>query len=65
MRISDERDNPMVGLDSADAPAARGPEPERLKIDGTFEDAARKLARTPPPEGGWPKPTARKRKPKG
>jgi hypothetical protein len=42
----------------------RGPEPERVKIDGAFDDAARKLIRTPRPEGGYPKPAGRKRKPK-
>ena len=39
----------------ADAARAPGRKPERLAIDATFEDAARMLALTPRPEGGWPK----------
>lgn len=31
-----------------------GPTPERLKIDGEFEDAIRKALRQERPEGGWP-----------
>lgn len=62
MRIARELDDAAVELDAAGelspddvGSPQRGPEPERLKIDATFEDAARKLTRTPRPEGGWPK----------
>jgi hypothetical protein len=41
----------------------RGPEPERLKIDGAWEDAVRDALKKKPPPGGWPKPdTARGKK---
>jgi len=33
----------------------RGPQPERLKIDGNWEDAAARLIRKPKPKEGWPK----------
>jgi hypothetical protein len=65
MRRTRAETQPQVIEDSSGGPPPRGPEPERLKIDDTFDNAARKLAQTPPPEGGWPKPASRKRKPKG
>lgn len=53
-REHEQRD--ALTLDAGDdIGPARGPEPERLKIDASFEDAARKLVQTPRPEGGWPK----------
>lgn len=64
-RMAEAENHPKVVLDSADERPTRGLPPDRLKIDGTFEDAARKLTRTPRPEGGLPKPSAHKRKPKG
>jgi hypothetical protein len=33
----------------------RGPEPERLKIDGDWEDAIATALQKPKPLGGWPK----------
>jgi len=33
----------------------RGPEPERLKITGNWEDAVATALRKPKPPGGWPK----------
>jgi hypothetical protein len=33
----------------------RGPQPERLKIDGNWEDAVATALRKPKPKGGWPK----------
>jgi len=64
-QINELRRRRAPTLDSALEETQRGPEPERLRIDGALEDAARKLARTPRPEGGFPKPASRKRKPKG
>jgi len=37
-----------------------GPEPERLKVEGEWEDAAKRAIEKKRPPGGWPKP-----KPKG
>lgn len=31
-----------------------GPEPERLKIEGDWEDAIKKALKTPRPPEGWP-----------
>jgi hypothetical protein len=42
-------------------PRPRGPEPERLKIDGDWEDAVRDALKKKPPPGGWPKPESRQR----
>ncbi len=33
-----------------------GPEPERLKIDGDWEDAVKKAMGRPKPAEGWPEP---------
>jgi hypothetical protein len=33
----------------------RGPEPERLKIQGDWKDAVSAALRKPKPPGGWPK----------
>ena len=33
-----------------------GPEPDRLKIDGDWEDAVKKALSKPRPAEGWPKP---------
>ena len=41
-----------------------GPEPDRLKIEVSFEAAAARVVKVPRPEGGWPKPPAKKRKSK-
>ena len=35
-----------------------GPEPERVKIDGDWQEAAKKALGKPKPEGGWPKAEA-------
>jgi hypothetical protein len=42
------------------APKPPGPEPERLKIDGDWEDAAKKALEKKRPADGWPKPTKKK-----
>ena len=31
-----------------------GPEPERLKIEGDWEEAVKKAMKKPRPDGGWP-----------
>lgn len=36
------------------ATAKRGPKPQRLKIDDTFEGATRKFLAAKRPAGGWP-----------
>lgn len=33
----------------------RGPEPERLKIQGNWKDAVKTALQKPKPPGGWPK----------
>jgi predicted RNase H-like HicB family nuclease len=40
----------------ASARSRTGFEPERLKIEGDWEDVAEKMLKTKKPEGGWPKP---------
>lgn len=40
-----------------------GPEPERLKIEGDWQDAMKQALKKPRPPGGWPKPPS-KRQPK-
>ena len=41
-----------------------GSDPERLKIEGTFEDAVRKALRKPKPPEGFPDFRQRQRRPK-
>lgn len=36
-------------------PAPRGPDPDRLKIEGDWKDAAKKAIRKATPSEGWPK----------
>lgn len=33
-----------------------GPEPERLKIDLSWDEATDRVVRAKKPDGGWPKP---------
>ncbi len=42
-----------------------GPEPERLKIDGTWEEAAAKALKKKRPASGWPKESRYSGKKKG
>lgn len=63
--VASRRGRSVAIEDAPPAERKRGPKAEDLKIDGTFEDAAKKLTRTPSPEGGFPKPATRKRKPRG
>lgn len=37
-----------------------GPEPERVRIDGDWEDAVKRALKKPRPKGGWPKPEPEK-----
>lgn len=45
----------------ADQPERKqpGPEPERLKIDGDWEDAIRRALKVKRPPDGWPDPDER------
>jgi hypothetical protein len=46
-------------------PSKPGPEPERLKIEGDWEEAVKRtLAKKRPPDG-WPRPGKKKRAKKG
>ena len=36
--------------------AKPGPDPERLKIDGDWEDAMKRALKVEKPADGWPKP---------
>ncbi|MEM9751767.1 MAG: hypothetical protein AAF916_00110 [Planctomycetota bacterium] len=39
-----------------DNPQQPGPDPERVKIDGDWEDAIKQAMGKPKPENGWPDP---------
>ena len=39
-----------------------GPKPDRLKIDGNWEDAIGKALKKKRPENGWPEPEKKKKK---
>ena len=59
----------MPDIAGADAPRRRGPEPERLKIEGMdWEEAVRWSFQVKKPADGWPdtvkKPPTKKRGPK-
>jgi hypothetical protein len=45
------------------APQRPGPEPERLKIDGDWEQAVERALKKPRPADGWPKPQQKKKRP--
>jgi hypothetical protein len=40
-----------------------GPKPDHLKLDGDWEEAAKKLVRKPKPPEGWPDQKKDKKKP--
>ena len=40
----------------------RGPEADRVKIEGDWKSAVGKALKKPMPAGGWPKPTSRYKK---
>ncbi len=44
--------------DPKDDKSKPGPEEERLKLDGDWEDAVKKAMDRPRPEDGWPDPDA-------
>jgi len=48
----------------ADKPK-RGPKPETLKLEGSWEDAIGRAIRKPRPAGGWPAKTKPAKAPKG
>lgn len=45
-------------------PAKSGSDPQRVKVDATFEEAVRKALRTPKPPEGFPDHRVRERRPK-
>jgi hypothetical protein len=42
-------------------PRKRGPKPETLVLPGPWEGAVEKALKKPPPKGGWPKETPKKK----
>lgn len=40
----------------SDEKRKRGPDPERVKIEGDWEEAVKKALRKERPKEGWPKP---------
>lgn len=46
----------------ADSARSRGPEAERVKIEGDWQDAVGKALTKKPPPGGWPKPEKKAKK---
>jgi hypothetical protein len=57
MKDAKNNDKPKPAPLEASQRHAKGPEPERLKIDGfaDWKDAAAAVARAKKPAGGWPK----------
>ena len=54
--MSDKENNRETGRDQgADGKATTGPEPDRLKIDGKWEDAVDKALGKEKPAEGWPR----------
>ncbi len=52
-QTNDDKGRRLQGDQYAETSKPRGPEPERLKIDGKWEDAVDKALRKEKPKEGW------------
>ena len=50
-------------MEAPDPKSDPGPEPERLKIEGDWEDAMKRAMEKPKPAEGWPDPDPNEKQP--
>jgi hypothetical protein len=57
--------HPMVTRKPTEGDGKPGPEPERVKIEGDWEEAVKRALEKKRPPGGWLRPGKKKRAKKG